>query len=40
MTGYVYMTASQKVARYFGVANDLTHRMPGHKTGQGSRRSS
>ncbi|TPL38925.1 GIY-YIG nuclease family protein [Mesorhizobium sp. B2-4-6] len=37
MTGYVYMTASQKGGTiYIGVTNDLARRMPEHKTGQGS----
>ncbi|RWB14757.1 MAG: GIY-YIG nuclease family protein [Mesorhizobium sp.] len=37
MTGYVYMTASQKCGTiYIGVTNDLARRMPEHKTGQGS----
>ncbi|TIV11778.1 MAG: GIY-YIG nuclease family protein [Mesorhizobium sp.] len=38
MTGYVYMTASQKGGTiYIGVTNDLARRIPEHKTGQGSR---
>ena len=38
MTGYVYMTASQKGGTiYFGVTNDLACRIPEHKTGRGSR---
>lgn len=38
MTGYVYMTASQKGGTiYIGVTNDLGRRMPEHKSGQGSR---
>ncbi|WP_224546357.1 GIY-YIG nuclease family protein [Mesorhizobium sp. CA16] len=37
MTGYVYMTASQKGGTiYIGVTNDLARRMSEHKTGQGS----
>jgi len=38
MTGYVYMTASQKGGTiYIGVTNDLARRMPEHKSGTGSR---
>ena len=38
MTGYAYMTASQKRGTItIGVTNDLGRRMPEHKTGQGSR---
>ncbi|MER8466937.1 GIY-YIG nuclease family protein [Mesorhizobium sp. M1396] len=38
MTGYVYMTASQKRGTiYIGVTNDLGRRMPEHKSGTGSR---
>jgi predicted GIY-YIG superfamily endonuclease len=38
MTGYVYMTASQKAGTiYIGVTNDLGRRMPEHKSGEGSR---
>ncbi|RWM50586.1 MAG: GIY-YIG nuclease family protein [Mesorhizobium sp.] len=38
MTGYAYMTASQKRGTiYIGVTNDLGRRMPEHKSGQGSR---
>ncbi|WP_287160815.1 GIY-YIG nuclease family protein, partial [Mesorhizobium sp.] len=37
MTGYAYMTASQKRGTiYIGVTNDLGRRMPEHKSGQGS----
>ncbi|MBZ9868872.1 GIY-YIG nuclease family protein [Mesorhizobium sp. CA15] len=37
MTGYVYMTASQKGGTiYIGVTNDLARRIPEHKNGQGS----
>jgi hypothetical protein len=37
MTGYVYMTASQKGGTiYIGVTNDLGRRMPEHKSGEGS----
>jgi putative endonuclease len=38
MTGYVYMTASQKSGTiYIGVTNSLGRRMPEHKSGTGSR---
>jgi putative endonuclease len=38
MTGYAYMTASQKRRTiYMGVTNDLGRRMPEHKSGDGSR---
>ena len=38
MTGYVYMTASQKGGTiYIGVTNDLARRIPERKAGQGSR---
>jgi len=38
MTGYVYMTASQKGGTiYIGVTNALGRRMPEHKAGSGSR---
>ncbi|WP_149791914.1 GIY-YIG nuclease family protein [Mesorhizobium sp. NFR06] len=37
MTGYVYMTASQKGGTiYIGVTNDLARPMPEQKAGQGS----
>ena len=37
MSGYVYMTASQKRGTiYIGVTNSLGRRMPEHKTGTGS----
>jgi putative endonuclease len=37
MTGYVYMTASQKGGTIdIGVTNDLARRMPENKTGQAS----
>ncbi|PBB16396.1 GIY-YIG nuclease family protein [Mesorhizobium sp. WSM4313] len=37
MTGYVYMTASQKGGTiYIGVTNDLARRIPEHKNGQDS----
>jgi putative endonuclease len=38
MTGYVYMTASQKRGTiYIGVTNSLGRRIPEHKDGKGSR---
>ena len=38
MTGYVYMTASQKRGTiYIGVTNSLGRRIPEHKSGTGSR---
>jgi putative endonuclease len=38
MTGYVYMTASQKRGTiYIGVTNSLGRRIPEHKDGRGSR---
>ncbi len=38
MTGYVYMTASQKRGTiYIGVTNSLARRIPEHKEGVGSR---
>src|SRR5689334_24932049 len=38
VTGYVYMTASQKRGTiYIGVSSDLGRRMPEHKSGEGSR---
>ncbi|MBX3570457.1 MAG: GIY-YIG nuclease family protein [Rhizobiaceae bacterium] len=38
MTGYVYMTASQKGGTiYIGVTNDLARRIPKHKSGTSSR---
>lgn len=38
MTGYVYMTASQKRGtNYIGVTNDLARRMFEHKSNTGSR---
>ncbi len=38
MTGYVYMTASQKRwTIYIGVTSDLGRRIPEHKSGEGSR---
>ena len=38
MTGYVYITASQKGGTlYIGVTNDLGRRIPEHKSGVGSR---
>jgi putative endonuclease len=38
MTGYVYMTASQKHGTiYIGVTNDLARRIPEHRDGKGSR---
>ncbi len=38
MTGYAYMTASQKRGTiYIGVTNDLGRRLPEHKSGEGSR---
>jgi len=37
MTGYVYMTASQKLGTiYIGVTNSLARRIPEHKDGKGS----
>mgnify|MGYP003383437090 CR=1 FL=1 len=37
MTGYVYMTASQKHGTlYIGVTNSLGRRVPEHKSGAGS----
>ncbi len=38
MTGYVYMTASQKRGTiYIGVTNSLGRRIPEHKEGTGSK---
>ena len=38
MTGYVYMTASQRNwTIYIGVTNDLGRRTPEHRSGAGSR---
>ncbi len=38
MTGYVYMTASQKRGTiYIGVTNSLARRIPEHKEGVGSK---
>jgi len=38
MTGYVYMTASQRNGTiYIGVTNDLGRRIPEHKSGASSR---
>ncbi len=38
MTGYAYMTASQKRDTiYISVTNDLGRRTPEHRSGQGSR---